>query len=82
MKKIAPNMYNSFKDIVQPKKRGSKVVLLSCLYFLHNRGCFFSSLKGLLFCIKFESNGLQCLGSKKGEVSFDVECATKNSEVH
>jgi hypothetical protein len=35
---------------------------------------FLSSLKGLLLCIKFEDNGLQCLGSKKGEVSFDVEC--------
>jgi hypothetical protein len=80
MKKIAPNMYNSLKDIVQPKKGGSERVFIDLLLLLTQSGCFLSSLKGLPLCIKFENNDLQCLWSKKGEVSFDVECATKNSK--
>jgi hypothetical protein len=66
-----------FKDIGQPQKRVSRGVSTDRPCLLTHLLILFR-LKGLLLDLKTGYN----IKGLKGEVFFDVECATKNSEVH
>ncbi len=56
------------KDICPAKKEGDPEYTKSIrLDLVHNRRCFFRSLKGLLLCFKFQKSGHSVWGLKKVE---------------